>query len=202
MIILNSNFKKYVDSHPDLQNISDRKLKKITRESLKEILVFWFNYIFPKRFTSLQYTLYPNVFRKRKKRNGVRMVDTGEFSERITRNMPVIRGTYKGASMKLLFGRPSGSGANLSYFSQESKKPIKSMDINVRKRIFGFMRGKKIKFEEARKILVDMKAKTSVYSAKTKKLFKVGLVAINKKDEELMQKKLDEIITSKLQRRK
>jgi hypothetical protein len=104
--------------------------------------------------------------------------------------------------MKILFGRPNGAGANLSYFAQESKKPVKSMDINVRKRIFGFMRGRKISFEEARKILVDSKAKRSVYSAKTKKLFKVGLVAINKKDEDLMQKKLNEIILSKLTKRR
>lgn len=175
-----------------LDNLSERGRNRVVKESLRHGIKFWHEKILPKHFQAGNIMLYPDSFTP-KKRRGIPLVNTGEFRDRILSN-PIIRATGKSASIRYQFGRPSGSRARIGAFYDEYNKGVRAMDSKVRNRIFHFMKGKSIKFEEARKRLIEMQFKAFGYSNKTKGRMVKGVRAMNQNDRQAIYKVMENFV--------
>lgn len=167
------------------ENLNERNRNRVFKNSMRAAMNHWHFKILPKHFGRLQTALYPGTFPEfvNIRKSTPSMVDTGEFRDRILRN-PIIRATFKGANIRYNFGRPAYANNRLSSFFKEINQDIKTMPEKTKRRIFGYMKGKKITFEEAKKQIVQRTAKRNTYSAKTQALFKRGITAVNRQDVE------------------
>jgi len=184
------DFKQHIDPVM-LEKFSERGRRRIFKTTLSESMRYWHIHILPKHFESGNVIDYPYSF-KNKKKGGIPLVQTGEFRDRILRP-PTIAATFKGAKIKYQFGRPtesSGKGNLEKYRNEFLKDYLKTnprdMESKTRNHIFSFMQGKKIKFEDARKELLNSKTKKifqkTSYSSKVKVLMAKGVSAFNDKD--------------------
>ena len=190
------HFTQFVDP-TFLESISERGRKRIFKVAIIQALRYWHKYILPKHFTLDGQSQYGAVFdrSKNKRRTGKpALVQTGEFRDRMLSSQKVT-GTYKGAKAKYTFGRPSNSEAhgNLSeyrnkYLEDLRKTNPRAMESKSRNRIFHFMKGKKIKFEEARKqILASTEKKIfmrTTYSSKLRTKMAAGVSVFSQSDRE------------------
>lgn len=178
-----------------LELLSERGRNRVVKESLRHGLMYWHERILPKHFILSSQARYGLAFQrspKKAKTGQPALVSTGEFRDRILSN-PTIRATFRNASIRYQFGRPSTSfkrgdlSAYRDSFTADLRKTNpRDMESKSRNRIFGFMKGKKIKFEEARKqILASTQKKVfsaTSYSSKTKKQMVTGVQVMNADD--------------------
>lgn len=189
-------FKQFVDP-TFLESISDRGRRRIFKVAMIQALRYWQQYILPKHFTLAGQSQYAGAFdrsRNKIKSGKPALVQTGEFRDRMLSNQK-ITGTYKGAKSKYVFGRPSTSEAhgNLSeyrnkYLDDLRKTNPRTMESKSRNRIFHFMKGKNIKFEEARKqILASTEKKIfmrTTYNSKLRQKMATGISIFSQADRE------------------
>lgn len=182
-----------------LELLSVRGRNRVVKESLRHGLMYFHKIILPKKFTLAGQAMYGSTFKrsaKKAKTNQPALVSTGEFRDRILANQ-TIRATFRNASIKYQFGRPSFSRSkvNLEEFRNKftedlNKTNPRLMESKSRNRIFSYMRGKKIKFEEARKqILASTQKKiykSTGYNKATKKQMVDGVSALNANDRKEM----------------
>lgn len=178
-----------IDSSKTLEMLSERGRRRVFKEAYREGLSYWHKYILPFHFMAGNSLLYPGAFIEKK--NGVPLVDTGEFRDRVLEEK-IIRSTYKGATSRYLYGRPSNQ--NNSKFYAEFNKDIKSMSEKNKRIIFSTMRGKKIKFEEAKKQFINKRFRSSVYSASMKIRMKRGINVFNITDLERIKSVMQKFI--------
>jgi len=176
-----------------LELLSERGRNRVVKESLRHGLQFWHDKILPKHFEIGNIRMYPNDFTAKKK-GGIPLVDTGAFRDRVLSN-PTIRATFRSASIRYQFGRPSGLDNRLGGFYQEFNKDIRAMDSKTRNRIFSFMKGKSIKFEEARKQLISKQYKSVGYTANVKKRMARGVSAMNQDDRKAIYRVMENFVT-------
>lgn len=178
-----------------LELLSERGRNRVVKESLKAGLQYWHERILPKHFTLIGQSQYGTAFSrspKKIKSGQPALVSTGEFRDRILSN-PTIRATFRNASIRYQFGRPSFSRTrgNLeayrnTFTADLMKTNPRDMESKSRNRIFGFMKGKSIKFEDARKqILASTQKKiyrSTSYNVATRKNMAIGISVTNAND--------------------
>lgn len=174
------------------QTLSPRGYRRLFKHAFIEGADYWHREILPLHFKAGNSTLYPGAFTE-KKGGGVPLVDTGEFRDNIL-SQRKIRATFKGANIYYAFGRPEKARYKLSLFNAEYNKPIDAMNIEVRKRIFNFMRGKKIKFEEARQQIKERTFKRSDYGKFIKVRMVRGIRVFNLSDRERIRRRMQDFV--------
>lgn len=172
-------FKQFVDPS-FLEGLSDRGRRRIFKTAMIQAMKYWHKNILPRHFRQGNITRYPGSF-KAKKKGGIPLVETGEFRDRML-SEPTVLGTYKGARIKYVFGRPSSKHGILTSFYDEFNKPIRSMESKTRNIIFHSMKGKQITFEEARKQIIVKKFKNTTYSSKLRVRMAQGISVFNQAD--------------------
>jgi len=169
-----------------LELLSQRGRNRVVKEALRHGLKYWHEEILPKHFSSGNYLRYPGAITMKKKdyaSNDTALVWTGKFRDRIL-GQQKIRATAKSASIRYALGTPVPYNSGNKKFSSldEYNKSIKAMDIKTKKIIFASMKGKSIKFEDARKRMIAKFYKRSGYPNYLKKRMKSGIRAINDED--------------------
>ena len=184
------DFKQHIDPIM-LEKFSERGRRRIFKTTLTEAMRYWHIHILPKHFSLSGQAMYGSDFKK-KKNGKPSLVESGVFRDRVLKD-PVIASTYKGARIKYQFGRPEQSNkrGNLENYRNEYLKDYmklnpRDMERKTRNHIFHFMKGKSIKFEDARKQLLQLKQKdvfkVTSYNAKTKVQMARGVSAFNDRD--------------------
>lgn len=175
-----------------LELMSERGRNRVVKLALTEGLKYFDQYILPERFTLAGQMRYKHIFKRsiRKMVSGKpSLVKTGEFRNRILESDPKIRATFRKASIVYPFGRPT-STKNSDYMNPYVADLMKTnpldMKLQTRKNIFSFMRGKSIKFEEARKqVLTNTQTKVyklNVYNKNVRKMMHDGIGSMNDYD--------------------
>jgi hypothetical protein len=189
-------FTQFVDP-TFLESISERGRRRIFKVAMIQALRYWHKYILPKHFTLSGQSMYGGVFDRSKnkaKTGKPALVQIGEFMQRILSNQKVT-GTYKGAKARYVFGRPSTSEAHgdLSAYRDKYLEDLRHtnprlMESKSRNRIFHFMKGKKIKFEEARQQILASTTKKifsrTTYSSKLRVKMAAGVSIFSQADRE------------------
>ena len=163
-----------------LEGLSERGRRRVFKVAMIQAMKYWHKNILPRHFQQGNVSRYPGYF-KEKKNGGIPLVDTGEFRDRILSD-PDILGTFKGARIKYVFGRPKIKNGNLSEFYSEMNKPIRSMDLKSKKIIFHSMKGRSVTFEKARKELITKKFQSTTYSSKLRVRMAQGISVFNQAD--------------------
>ena len=99
-----------VDSTEKAGLLSERKHRRVMRQVLREMLVYWLQNLAPKHFTTKAYTEYSQAYGVfKKKKRGKPLVRKGRLKARVLSrgNERRIRGTFRRATMRIPFGRPS-----------------------------------------------------------------------------------------------
>lgn len=188
------HFTQFVDPN-FLEGISERGRRRIFKVAMIQALRYWHKYILPKKFTLAGQSMYGNIFERSKnkiKSGKPALVQTGEFMNRILTQQK-ITGTYKGARAKYVFGRPSTSKkyGDLSayrdkYLEDLRKTNPRLMESKNRNRIFHYMKGKSINFEQARQEILASTTKkifkSTSYSSKLRVKMAAGVSAFNQAD--------------------
>ncbi len=181
-----------VESKELMEKLSQRGYRRLFKHAFIEGADYWHREILPFHFQAGNSLLYPGAFTE-KKSGGIPLVDTGEFRDRIL-SQRKIRATFKGATISYLFGRPEKTRLKLSLFNSEYERPIGSMKLEVKKHIFGFMRGKHMTFEEARKQIKEKQFKKSDYGTFIKVRMAKGVRVFNAVDRERIKKRMQQFI--------
>lgn len=188
-------FKQFVDPK-FLEGISQRNRRRIIKMSLTAALKYWHETILPQHFTVEGQAKYPYgtfVKSKYKRRDQPALVESGEFRDRVLQP-PNIRATYKGASIRYPFGRPSGTATKLDSFYAEYRKDPRAMKSQTRNHIFHYMKGKHITFEQAVEQLIKKKYRRLTYSASLKLRMARGIKVFSDEDRRLIREFVDKFV--------
>lgn len=185
-----------IDATKLLDALSERARRRLFKGAYTEGLNYWHKAILPFHFMPGNSLLYPNAFTEKKK-GGTPLVDTGEFRDRMMKQ-PEIRATFKGASARYAFGRPEKTRLKNSLFYSEYNRDIKAMDIETKKHIFNFMRGKNITFKEAVEQIKARHFKKTDYSRNTKDRMARGMKVFNQQDRERIKNRMKEFIDANI----
>lgn len=191
--------------------LSERGRNRVIKETLRTGLNYWHRVILPRKFTLSGQQQYGSVFARssRKQKTGEpALVQTGEFRDRMLAP-PLIRATFRSASIRFRWGRPSQSESkgNLSayrnaYTADFEKTNPRHMESKTRNMIFSFMRGKSIKFEEARKQVLSKVTKKvyqrTSYNIKTRKQMHDGIAVVSASDRQEIIGVMQEFLTENL----
>lgn len=201
-----------------LELLSERGRNRVVKEALRAGVVFFHLKIQPLHFTKEGQSRYPKgtFISPKTWRGDAPLVNSGEFRDRILSQKNIVA-TFRRANIKYHFGRPSYSYSvkfgnlekyrenKIIKFTEDLKKTNpRDMDSKSRNRIFHYMKGKKIKFEEARKQIISSIQKkvykSTSYGKITKKRMVIGVSAINAEDKKNIVNEMQDFVNSNWQK--